>query len=145
MAVVIRRWVRHDSMTISGYTVAKLKRLHKTIMLSSAYRMSPKGNAAALAKDPENNLFWRFNMRRLTAEEVRDSILAVSGRLNLKMGGPGIYPEIPREVLAGQSRKRKRVVIATCIVLIALGPVFFALAPSLARTDRRQRLQQGQT
>ena len=42
-------------------------------------------------------------MRRLTAEEVRDSILAVSGTLNLKAGGPSVYPPIPREVLAGQS------------------------------------------
>ena len=42
-------------------------------------------------------------MRRLTAEEVRDSILAVSGKLNLKAGGPSICPPIPREVLAGQS------------------------------------------
>ena len=42
-------------------------------------------------------------MRRLTAEEVRDSILAVSGSLNPKRGGPSIYPKIPKEVLAGQS------------------------------------------
>jgi hypothetical protein len=42
-------------------------------------------------------------MRRLTAEEVRDSVLAVSGALNLKAGGPSIYPPIPKEVLAGQS------------------------------------------
>ena len=42
-------------------------------------------------------------MRRLTGEEIRDSILAVSGNLNLKMYGPGVYPEIPREVLEGQS------------------------------------------
>ncbi len=42
-------------------------------------------------------------MRRLAAEEVRDSILAVSGALQLKAGGPSVYPPIPREVLAGQS------------------------------------------
>jgi hypothetical protein len=42
-------------------------------------------------------------MRRLNAEEVRDSILAASGRLSLKAGGPGVYPKIPREVLHGQS------------------------------------------
>src|SRR5439155_1666771 len=51
-----------------------------------------------------NALLWRFNMRRLTAEEVRDAMLAVSGRLNASMGGPSIYPPIPREALAGQSR-----------------------------------------
>ena len=42
-------------------------------------------------------------MRRLTAEEVRDSMLAVSGKLNLEASGPGVYPPIPKAVLAGQS------------------------------------------
>ncbi len=81
----------------------KLKRMHKLLMLSSAYRMSSQGNPDGLKADPANALLWRFNMRRLTAEEVRDSILAVSGKLNLKMGGPSVYPPIPKEVLAGQS------------------------------------------
>ncbi len=53
--------------------------------------------------DPANDLFWRFDMRRLTAEEIRDSILAINGSLNRKMFGPSIYAEIPKEVLAGQS------------------------------------------
>jgi mono/diheme cytochrome c family protein len=81
----------------------RLKPFHRMIMLSSTYRMSSRANAKALAKDPENDLLWRFDMRRLQAEEVRDSILAVNGSLNPKMGGPGIYPTIPKEVLAGQS------------------------------------------
>jgi hypothetical protein len=81
----------------------KIKRLHRLILLSSTYRMSSRGNPEALLKDPANTLFWRFNMRRLTAEEVRDSMLAVSGRLNRRMSGPGIYPTIPHEVLQGQS------------------------------------------
>jgi hypothetical protein len=81
----------------------KLKRMHKLIMTSNAYRMSSKGDPKALAVDGANALLWRFNMRRLTAEEVRDSILAVTGKLNLKAGGPSVYPPIPKEVLAGQS------------------------------------------
>ncbi len=81
----------------------RLKPLHRLIMTSRAYQMSSRGNAAGLKADPLNNLFWRFDMRRLSAEEIRDSILAVNGTLNLKMFGPGIYPEIPPEVLAGQS------------------------------------------
>jgi hypothetical protein len=81
----------------------RIKRMHRLIMLSGAYRMSSRGNGQGLAADPGNALFWRFNMRRLTAEEVRDSALAVSGRLNLTAGGPGVYPPIPKEVLAGQS------------------------------------------
>jgi len=81
----------------------RLKRLHRLLMTSSAYRMSSRGDDRGLRLDPGNALYWRFNMRRLTAEEVRDSILAVSGRLNLKAGGPSVYPPIPKEVLAGQS------------------------------------------
>ncbi len=82
----------------------KLKRLHKLIMLSNAYRMSSRLNGKAIKADPTNNLFWRFNMRRLESEEIRDSILAVNGSLNRKMFGPSIYPIIPAEVKHGQSR-----------------------------------------
>ena len=81
----------------------KLKPLHRLIMLSSAYRMGSQADAKALARDPENDLFWRFDMRRLDAEEIRDSILAADGSLNPKMAGPSIYPTLPAEVLAGQS------------------------------------------
>jgi mono/diheme cytochrome c family protein len=81
-----------------------LKRLQRLILDSNTFRQSSRGNAAALAADPANDLFWRVDMRRLSAEELRDSILSASGALNLKMFGPGIYPEIPAEVLAGQSR-----------------------------------------
>ncbi len=79
------------------------KALHRLILTSNTYQMSSKGDAKALAADPANDHFWRFDMRRLSAEEIRDSILAVSSNLNLKMYGPGVYPEIPKEVLAGQS------------------------------------------
>ena len=80
-----------------------MKPLHKLIVMSNTYRMSSQGNKAALAKDPLNQLFWRYDMRRLGAEELRDSILAVTGQLNTKMFGPGVYPEISDEVKAGQS------------------------------------------
>jgi hypothetical protein len=85
-----------------------LKPLHRLIMLSNAYQMSCSGDPAtqddARRIDPQNDLLWHFDLRRLEAEELRDSILAVNGTLNLKMFGPSIYPEIPREVLAGESR-----------------------------------------
>ncbi len=81
-----------------------LKRMHKLIMTSATYRQSSRGNDDGLKLDPSNNMLWRFPMRRLTAEEVRDSFLAVSGSLNDKMFGPSIHPPIPRAVLAGQSR-----------------------------------------
>jgi hypothetical protein len=92
-------WLAHE-FARSGWS---MKRMHKLVMLSSTYRMSSKGDAKALRLDPANALFWRFNMRRLSAEEVRDSFLAVSGRLNPKMAGPSVYPPIPHEVLHGQS------------------------------------------
>ncbi len=82
----------------------RLKPLHREIMLSSAYQMSARASAAATQADPANDLFSRFEMRRISAEELRDSVLAVDGRLNSKMFGPGIYPDISAEVMAGQSR-----------------------------------------
>jgi len=81
----------------------KLKRLHKLIMLSNTYQLSAKADTENLKVDPANTLHWRFDMRRLGAEEVRDSILVVSGNLNPKMHGPSVYPKIPQAVLAGQS------------------------------------------
>lgn len=80
-----------------------LKPMHKLIVMSDAYCRSSRSQPAALAADPANNWFWRFDMRRLSAEEIRDSILAVTGTLKLDLYGPSIYPEIPKEVLAGQS------------------------------------------
>lgn len=80
-----------------------LKAMHRLIMNSNAYRMSARGRPDALAADVENQLFWRFNMRRLTGEEIRDSILAVTGRLNPKLYGPSIYVDIPKAVMATQS------------------------------------------
>jgi len=82
-----------------------LKSLHRTILLSSTYQMSSQSREDYVEKDPLNNLFWRFNMRRLTAEEVRDSVLSASGKLNdTTMFGPSIYSDIPAEVKAGQSQ-----------------------------------------
>ena len=81
----------------------RLKTLHRTIMLSNTYRMSSQSNPAGLAKDPTNDLFWRFDMRRMSGEEIRDSIHAVTGLLSRKMFGPSMYPELSAEVLATQS------------------------------------------
>ncbi len=80
-----------------------LKRLHKLIMMSSVYQLSAAADADNLKTDPSNALLWRFNMRRLSGEEVRDSILLASGSLNLKQFGTSKFPKITKEVLAGQS------------------------------------------
>jgi hypothetical protein len=66
-----------------------LKRLHRTILTSETYRRSAAPDPAALARDAGSRLLWRFPPRRLEAEAIRDSILAVSGALDLSMGGPG--------------------------------------------------------
>ena len=82
----------------------RLKSLHRLIMTSSAYRMSSGADSLVLTGDPKNRLFSRQSMRRLSAEELRDSMLAVSGRLNLQMYGPSIFPELSQEVLQTQSQ-----------------------------------------
>lgn len=82
----------------------KIKAMHKRIMMSRAYRMSSAGNAEGLEKDPQNNLLWRFSMRRLTAEEIRDSILFVNGTLNTRVGGESFYPTLPQEALEMSSQ-----------------------------------------
>ena len=82
----------------------QLKPLHRLIMTSAAYQMSSSGDKWALAADPANDLLWRFDMRRLNAEEIRDAALLASGQLNPKMFGPGVYPKLSQEVLATQSR-----------------------------------------
>lgn len=69
---------------------ASLKRLHKQIVTSAAYRQSSKSiNSKAAQLDTANTLLWRQNRRKLDAESVRDATLAVSGTLDLTMGGPG--------------------------------------------------------
>lgn len=85
----------------------RFKSLHRTIMLSNAYRMSSEANPAALASDPDNDLFWRFDLRRLSGEELRDTLYTITGEFNPEMFGPGIYPTISKEVLAGQSQPGK--------------------------------------
>ena len=82
----------------------RLKAMHRLIMTSRAYQMSSRPPAGALEADPGNDLFSRFNMRRLTAEEIRDSVLAATGRLNLEFGGPSVYPPMPAAVLATASQ-----------------------------------------
>ena len=57
------------------------------IVLSRTYRLSSVGESEGLAADPENRLLWRANRKRLTAEAIRDSILAISGQLSDQQGG----------------------------------------------------------
>ena len=80
-----------------------LKRVHRLMLLSETYQQSTQASTDAAALDPDNKLLARANRLRLEGEAVRDSLLAVGGRLNPKMGGPGVVlPEASRA--AGGSR-----------------------------------------
>ena len=88
-------WLANDFMK-RGW---QLKRLHKLIMTSQAYRQISRRNAKQDKIDPDNRLLGRMNVRRMEAETIRDSILTLSGRLNLKMYGK---PVPVKENNAGQ-------------------------------------------
>jgi hypothetical protein len=89
----------------SGWSV---KRMHKLIMTSRAYRMSSRAdNRRALSEDEANTLLWRQNLRRVEAEVVRDTMLVASGTLNLKRGGPSVFPTLPKEVHGTQDSAGK--------------------------------------
>jgi len=68
-----------------------MKSLHRLIVTSNAYKQSAQHDATNATIDVGNQYLWRANRRRLTAEEIRDSILSISGALDPKMGGPGFY------------------------------------------------------
>jgi hypothetical protein len=66
-----------------------LKRMQKLIVMSAAYRQSSEASPQAMEIDADNRFLWRQQPRRLEAETFRDAVLAVSGDLELKLGGPG--------------------------------------------------------
>ena len=82
------------------------KQIHRLMMTSEAYQMaSVFDHGGNLNKDPENHLLWRFRQQRLDAEIIRDSILATSGGIDLKIGGPAIFPHVPEEILDTEKTK----------------------------------------
>jgi len=81
-----------------------LKPLHRLMVTSDTYKRGSAMSDAAYGVDPENDLMWRFDPRRLSAEEVRDSMLAVCGQLDHRVGGRSVFPILEDEVLASQSR-----------------------------------------
>jgi Protein of unknown function (DUF1553) len=86
----------------------RIKQVHRLIMTSRAYRMSSRvEHKRALEVDEANTLLWCQNLRRVEAEVVRDTMLAVSGHLNLKAGGPGVFPTLPKEVHGTQDSSGK--------------------------------------
>ncbi len=89
-------WLAADFVE-NGWT---LKRVHRLIMTSEAYRRSGRHpeHTAVVSKDPDNQLLAYYPARRLTAEELRDSLLKITGELNLSPGGLPANPEINMEV-----------------------------------------------
>jgi hypothetical protein len=78
-----------------------LKPLDRLILLSSTYRQSshsPDGDLGR-RKDPDNRLLGRFPRRRLDAEEIRDSLLTMTGQLNLKAGGPSVVVPVDGDLV----------------------------------------------
>jgi hypothetical protein len=94
-------WLANEFVA-SGWSV---KQLHRLILLSNTYQQStalPSDASVrrlAMAKDPDNKLLWRANRQRLEAEEIRDSILSVSGTLNLREGGSSVIVPIEKELV----------------------------------------------
>jgi hypothetical protein len=85
-----------------GWSVKQMQRM---IMTSETYKMaSAYYQATNLEKDPTDTFLWRFPVRRLEAEIIRDSVLDASGDLNLQAGGPSFFPSIPLSVRADQPR-----------------------------------------
>ncbi|MBZ5576993.1 MAG: DUF1549 and DUF1553 domain-containing protein [Acidobacteriia bacterium] len=80
-----------------------MKKLHRLILTSNVYQQSSAFNEVAAEADPDDNLMWRYQRHRMEAEAVRDSMLDVSGLLNPKMGGPGVFPPLPPGVVTGLS------------------------------------------
>lgn len=113
--------------TYSATTTApwSLKHLHRVIVTSAAYRQSSlkpgrqPDRERAEQFDPANGFFWHYPRRRLDAESLRDALLAVSDRLNPRLGGPPVKPELPAvignkglwELSAPEERSRRSVYI----------------------------------
>jgi len=91
----------------------KIKDLHRLIMNSAAYRQTSQfANDACLSEDPGNRLLWRMNRRRLEAEALWDAVHAVSGTINLKLGGPPVVPPLAEDEIASLREKWHWVVSA---------------------------------
>ena len=72
-----------------------LKAAHRLMVTSAAYRQSSTPTAATLEADPDNLLFSRMTRRRLEGEAVRDALLVAAGKLDRRVGGPSVFPDLP--------------------------------------------------
>jgi len=82
-----------------------MKRMHRLMLTSEAYRMASDDIEANLKTDPRNRALWRMPRQRLEAEALRDAIFAVAGTLDLKHGGPAVLPYIDPALFQGSSKR----------------------------------------
>ncbi len=95
-----------DWLAVELRQSAGLKALHRLIVTSATYRQAATLRPESHAIDPDNRLLWRMPRRRLEAEPLRDSFLAVAGSLNPAMGGPGVKPRIRPDLLVASQRNK---------------------------------------
>jgi hypothetical protein len=98
-------WLTAQFTQADGWS---LKKLHKRIVLSATYMQASDFRQEAATVDSENKLLWRYPRRRLEAEAIRDSMLAVSGLLDRTMGGPGVFPAVPKGTEIQEGRHWKQ-------------------------------------
>jgi hypothetical protein len=86
-----------------------IKKLHREMLLTAVYQLSTENNTKNFEKDAGNRFYWRANRHRMTAEQVRDSLLAVSGTLDTKAGGPSepLTPFYARRTVYGRVSRYK--------------------------------------
>jgi len=108
----------------------KLKPIHKLIVTSEAYARSSQRFPEKLQKDPENRLVWHQPVRRLSAEVIRDSILAVSGQLDRTMYGPGTLQPDSRRRSIYFTIKRSKLIPALIVFDAPDGTVHVGERPS---------------
>ena len=106
----------------------QMKDLHRLIVTSATYRQSSEHPQLAAFQliDPANRFYWRFNTRRLDAEQIRDAILAVTGQLDLAAGGPGVQSDVPRRSIYLRVMRNERDALLDVFDL----PLFFTSTSS---------------
>ncbi len=129
-----------------------IKAMHRLMVTSRTYRQtSQHANPPAREIDPENRMLWRYTRRRLSAEAVRDSVLAVSGRLNPEQFGLPIFPPLPGDVAEAvkytdskwdtqhgpEGRKRSIYIYQQRTLTMPLMQVFDSLVCDQSRPRRR--------
>ncbi len=86
-----------------------IKKLHKEVMLSSVYQLASENEASNFAKDSGNRFYWRYEKKRLDAEQLRDSVMLVAGNLDPSLGGPSgdLKPGFLRRTVYGKVSRYK--------------------------------------